>query len=585
MERLTGIGASPGVALGPALVAVQRDQAVRFTIPSRQVSAEVEAFAQARLRSKEQLVQIRARMLSARAGELVALFDAQLLMLDDPLLINRTIAIIRETCANGEWAIQQAVSEVASVLDGAADPYLRERKGDLHDVAGRLSMNLREDSGGVRALIHQLDRPCVLIADELTPSVVAQLDWTRVAGFATDAGSRTYHTAILARSLGVPAVVGLADISRRVQPGAIVLLDGETGAVTVEPDEALRRSAVRPSRKVPVVRTPPGPLFTRDGVAIHLLANIDRVEDVPLAVQSGAIGVGLYRSEFLLAGLGPELIDEDYQYRAYRRLIEAAGGRPVTIRTFDIDGRHFNRSAMTSADAPGGRWVGHGGLRGIRASLADPAQFGGQLRAILRASAHGPAQVMFPFVSSVEEVRAARQFLEEQQQMLGGAAAGPLPVGVMIELPAAAMMASALSREVDFFAIGTNDLIQYTLGVDRTDERVSNRYQPLHPAVLRLIRLAQRASTRAHRPLTVCGEMASDPALLQLLIGCGLTAFSMTPGALDMARVVIEATDARQAKAVAVRALRLGTVDEIEEHLRVTLGHVPRREAAETAKE
>jgi len=586
VERLTGIGASPGVAFGPALVAAQRDHAVRFTIPRGRIAQELEAFTRARARSKEQLTLIRSRMVAARAGELVSLFDAQRLMLDDPLFVERVEALIQGTQANAEWAIHEAAAEVAGILDEAADPYLRERKGDLHDVAGRVRMNLREDSGGLRRLMHQLDRPCVLIADELTPSMVAQLDWTRLAGFATEAGSRTYHTAIMARSLGVPAVVGLGDLTGRVRPGVLVLLDGETGAVTIEPDEAAQHAeGLTRRRPAPRRTSPAGPLRTRDGLSIRLMANVDRLEDVELALGAGAEGVGLFRSESLLADVGLDLADEECQYHAYRRLVEAAHGSPVTIRTFDIDGRHAElTTAFTQAGT--GRWGGQGGLRGIRAGLAAPDVLAVQLRAILRAGAVGPVRVMFPFVSSVEEVRAARAIMERVRASLpGDGGVVPVPVGVMIELPAAALMAAALAREADFLMIGTNDLIQYTLGVDRTDERVSDRYQPLHPAVLRLIRLVHRAGTRANVPVAVCGEMAADPVLLPVLVGCGLTTFSMTPGALEMARVVVGETDARYAKRVAARMRRLGTIDEIEEYLRETLGLAHGRETAGTAKE
>ena len=577
MERLKGIGVSSGLAVGPALVAIQRTQVIRFPIAPDRVARELSALERARLKSHEQLQQIRGRIAELKGPDLAAIFDAQLLMLEDPLLIGRAATIIMDERVNAEWAVQRALDELAAVFNDVADPYMRERKGDLHDVAGRLRMNMRGEKGGARDLLKDLDTPCVLIADELTPSVVAQLDWTRIRGFATDAGSRTYHTAILARSLGVPAVVGLHDVTTRIPSGASVIIDGDTGDVTIDPPPADRREAesrARLARQQPTpARATHEPASTRDGIRIQLHANIERADDVSAALASGAEGVGLYRSEFLLAGGPPDMAGEDEQYDVYRQVVERMARRPVTIRTFDIDERQLARPLVDAAlDA---RWfpeperVGHAGLRGIRFGLAHPAIFKTQLRALLRAAAHGPLRVMFPFVSSVQEVRTARTLLTEARAELEarGAAAGEVAVGIMIEVPSAAFTASLLAREVDFFTIGTNDLIQYTLAVDRTDERVSDRYEPLHPAVLRMLRQVRRGAVRQGIPVSVCGEMASDPMLLRLLIGCGLTEFSMTPGALPMARRVVLETSAGEMGRVAARVLTLGTVDDIERFL------------------
>ena len=578
MERLTGIGVSAGIAVGPALVAIQRTQVIRFPIAPDRVARELSALDRACVRSREQIEQIRRRVLDLRGADMAAIFDAQILMLDDPMLVGRAATIVMEDRVNAEWAVQRALDDIASVFNEVDDPYLHERKGDLHDIAGRLRMNLRDEKGGARDLLQDLDTPCVLIADELTPSVVAQLDWTRIRGFATDAGSRTYHTAILARSLGVPAVVGLHDISVRVPPGAAIIVDGASGEVVVDPTPPVRLEAERRARER---HTPPraarpatGPVQTKDGVRVTLQANIERSEDVPAALTAGAEGIGLYRSEFMLVGGPPDMAAEDEQYHVYRELVEHMGGRPVTIRTFDIDQRQLDRPLVDAAlDA---RWFAerergsHAGLRGIRFGLAQPAIFKTQLRAVLRAAAHGPVRILFPFVSSLHEVRTAKALLVEASNELSGRGmqTPPVPVGIMIEVPSAAFTASLLAREVDFFTIGTNDLIQYTLAVDRTDDRVSNRYEPLHPAVLRLLRTVRRGAVRCGIPVAVCGEMASDPLLLRLLIGCGLTEFSMTPGALSMARTVVVETDAGDMARIAARVLTLPTVEEIEDFLR-----------------
>jgi len=562
------------VAVGPALVAIQRTQVIRFPIALDRVARELSALERARQRSREQLEQIRRRMAELKGAELAAIFDAQILMLDDPVLVGRAAVVVRDERVNAEWAVQRAIDELGEVFDHIDDPYLHERKGDLHDVAGRLRLNLREERGGPRDRLQDLDSPCVLIADELTPSVVAQLDWTRIRGFATDAGSRTYHTAILARSLGVPAVVGLHDVSRRLPPGASVILDGETGDVTIDPTPDVYAEAEITARQhriqLVVAESEHGPLETADGVRIVLLANIERSDDVAAAIDAGAEGIGLYRSEFMLVGGPPDMAAEDEQYHVYRQLVERMAPRPVTVRTFDIDERQLARPLVDAAlDA---RWFpdqprsGHAGLRGIRFGLAQPAIFKTQLRALLRAAEHGSVRLMFPFVSSLQEVRAAKALLDEARTELvaRGIDAPQLPVGIMIEVPSAAFTASILAKEVDFFTIGTNDLIQYTLAVDRTDERVSDRYQPLHPAVLRLLRQVRRAADREAIPVSVCGEMASDPLLLRLLIGCGLTEFSMTPGALPVARRVVHETNVGQMARLAARVLTLGTVEDIE---------------------
>ena len=573
MERLKGIGVSSGVAVGPALVAIQRTQVIRFPIAAGRVARELSTLESARVRSHDQLQQIRRRISELKGADLAAIFDAQLLMLDDPVLVGRAAALIRDERVNAEWAVQRAFDEIAAVFNDVEDPYLHERKGDLHDVTGRLRMNLRGEKGGARDLLQDLDSPCVLIADELTPSVVAQLDWNRILGFATDAGSRTYHTAILARSLGVPAVVGLHDVSRRIPAGASVIIDGETGDVMIDPaagdrQEAEARTRLRRGRQ-PAPRAE-GPNDTTDGIRIQLLANIERSDDVSLALESGAEGIGLYRSEFLLVGGPPDMAGEDEQFEVYRHVVESMAPRVVTIRTFDIDERQLARPPIdTGLDT---RWFpdhersGHAGLRGIRFGLAQPTIFKTQLRALLRAASHGALRVMFPFVSSVQEVRSARALLAEARAELEarGISTPAVPVGIMIEVPSAAFTASLLAREVDFFTIGTNDLIQYTLAVDRTDERVSDRYEPLHPAVLRLIRQVRRGAVREGIPVAVCGEMASDPLLLRLLIGCGLTEFSMTPGAITIARRVVEETSAGEMARIAARVMTLGTVEDIE---------------------
>ena len=561
MERLTGIGVSAGVAVGRAVILTQRTEVMRFPIPPDRVEREVLALRAARDQSRQQLQDISGRVAQGPGSELGALFDAQILMLDDPMLIGNAEEIIRKERVNAAWAVHRAYEGLYELFSSMEDPYLRERENDVADVAGRLRMNLRHGARGPRELLSQIDGPAVLIADELTASVAAQLDWSRVQGFATDAGSRTYHTAILARSLKVPAIVGLHDASLRVAAGTPVVLDGTTGDLVIAPspdqiDEAHRR-ATRPKRRsgVPSERRP---VTTTDGVRVRLEANIELLEDLEHLNEYGAEGVGLYRSEFMLSGRPLESVTEDEQYSMYRSLIEQVAPRPVTIRTFDLDerqaGRHQAQQDRRRSNRPG--------LRGLRLGLANPELLRTQLCALVRASQHGPIRVMFPFVTAVEEVRQARAMLRDC-----GADHARIKVGAMIEVPSAALAADLLAPDVDFFTIGTNDLIQYSLAVDRNDDRVSDLYEPLHPAVLRLIRLVRKAAGRQRIPVSLCGEMASDPALVGLLVGLGLTEFSMTPGAIPIVRQVIEELSAHDARRLAGHALRLATAAEIEQYL------------------
>lgn len=558
MERLTGIGVSAGLVVGRAVILTQRTEVMRFPIPPDRVDREVAALLAARDQSRQQLQDISTHIAQGAGSELAALFDAQILMLDDAMLIGRAEEIIRTERVNAAWAVHRAYEALYELFSSMEDPYLREREGDVADVAGRLRMNLRHGAKGPRELLSQIDGPAVLIADELTASVAAQLDWTRVQAFATDAGSRTYHTAILARSLKVPAIVGLHDASLRIAAGTPVVLDGTTGELVVAPSpqmiEDAQRRASRPRRRGPNADS--GPITTSDGVRIRLEANIELLEDLEYLNEYGAEGVGLYRSEFMLSGRPLESVTEDEQYSMYRSLIEQVSPRPVTIRTFDLDERQIGRDQSRTE-----RRRTRPGLRGLRLGLANPDGLRTQLRALVRASAHGPLRIMFPFVTAVEEVRQARAILShiDGHQRI--------KVGAMIEIPSAALAADLLAADVDFFTIGTNDLIQYTLAVDRTDDRMSDLYEPLHPAVLRLIRLVRRAAGRQRIPVSLCGEMASDPALVGLLVGLGLTEFSMTPGAIPIVRQVVQEMSAQEARRLAGHVLRLATAAEIEQYL------------------
>jgi phosphotransferase system enzyme I (PtsI) len=565
--HLKGLGVSPGIGIGRALVLKRSTRELRFRVPQALVPRELERLALARTRSREQVEQIKKRIADSAGADHVYLFDAQLLMLDDPMLIERAASIIREERLNAESALQRSLEQISAVFDRAEDSYLRERKGDVADVVGRLCMNLR--TAGAGDPFKGLEEPMVLVADEVTPSVIAQLDWSMLAALVTDAGSWTYHTAILARSLHIPAVAGLHNASAVIAPGANVAVDGSSGEVIVDPDEQAlaqvttrRRHREAYEQSLDEYRTLPA--VTQDGVCIRLEANIEAPDDAGRAAERGAEGIGLFRSEFLLAGGGQGALAEETQYAAYRRLIESAGGRRVTVRTFDVSEPQLpiEHAGVDGARAPLG-------LRGIRLRLALDEIFQAQLRALLRAAQHGPLRIMFPFVSGVNELRAARAAVRRAADtlMARGIAPPQVPIGVMIEVPSAALTADLLAAEADFFSIGTNDLIQYCLAVDRTDDRVSRLYEPLHPAILRMIRLVVRAARRQAIPVAVCGEMAADPALLTLLVGLGLTEFSMAPTAIAVAKQLLRGVSAAEARRVAARALKAGTPADVEKTL------------------
>jgi phosphotransferase system enzyme I (PtsI) len=566
--RLTGLGVSPGIGVGKALVLRRGTGDLRFRVSPARVPRELARLDAARGRSRDQIRQLKARIAASLGQDHAYLFDAQLLMLDDSMLVDRAAGIIREERLNAESALERVLDEITALFKAGDDPYLRERHGDVGDVVGRLCMNLRA-AGDPADLFKDLEGPLVLVADELTPSMIAQIDWARLAAIVTDTGSWTYHTAILARSIHVPAVSGVSHASTTIAPGTLVAVDGGSGEVILDPgEEALQQLERRRQRRQAYERSLEEyrrlPAVTEDGVAIRLEANVEVPDDAIRAREQGAEGIGLFRSEFLLAGGGEIALTEDAQYAAYRRLVESMAPGRVTVRTFDVSEAQlrFDQPAGEAARAPLG-------LRGIRLSLTLDDMFGAQLRALLRAAHHGSLRIMFPFVSGVEELRAARAAVARAADTLRerGIAVPAVPVGVMIEVPSAALTADLLADEADFFSVGTNDLIQYCLAVDRNDDTVSRLYEPLHPAIVRTLRLVARAGRRRGIPVSVCGEMAADPVLLTLLVGLGLTEFSMAPTAIPLAKQVLRGMRASDAGPLAARALRARTAADIEQAL------------------
>lgn len=551
MLMLTGVAVAPGEAIGPAVVVRLRAHDVRYRIADDDVENEQARLADAAARTRAQLEEIRDRTRHVLGAELAAMFDVQLLMLTDPLLRERTAALIRTRRVNAEWAVVEAGEELMQRLRAIEDPYLQERHGDLSDVLGRVRANLQRDdsdAGWLNAQLARFAEPCVFVADDLPVSVAAQLDWSRLAALATDVGTRTAHTAILARSMGIPAVVGLQEATRLVPPGATLLVDGTTGAIAVDPPPAVVEATRHRLRPAPAVQPSlSGPAFTVDREPIRLFANVERPEDVPFALREGAEGLGLVRSELLLGGQPIGQVSELAQIEAYRAVLDHAGDHEVTIRTFDITPEEMGLPELFEVE-PRERL----GLRGLRLGLLRPELLERQLRALVRAGAGRRLRILFPFVTSDAEMARAMAILRAQAARAGLPAP---PAGVMIEVPAAALDAARLARRADFLSIGTNDLTQYALAADRSDVRVQHLYDPKHPAVLKLLRMVARGARRHGRRVAVCGEMAADVALLRVLIGLGFREFSMGATALRQAREAVGACSLPEARDAALSAL------------------------------
>ena len=569
---MRGLGVSPGIAVGHALVIERRSVPIfRMIVPPEAVGGQVARLQRAVAQSREQLVAIRERVSREVGRPHGYIFDAQLLMLDDPLLVERAADVVRADHVNAEWALRTVSEQLRELFEALSDAYLRERRTDLDDVQGRILLNL--SGAGDAPSLSRLPGSFVVVADDLLPSEAAELDWERVLAVATDQGSPTHHTSILARSLGIPAVVGLVSASREVPPGALVVVDGSRGELVLEPSAPMlagfRATQERDRREDEALQSTRGvPCVTRDGVRIHLLANAEFPDEADTAVQHGAEGIGLFRSEYLLGRSG-RWPSEEQQVEVYRRLLERLRPWPVTVRTWDVGAEDLAPGGPTSANPALGQ-------RASRLIGRDPAPFLAQLRALLRASEEGPLRVMFPFVAGPSDLRIVLDLLGEARASLraeGLPCGEGMAVGVTLEVPSAAVTADLLAPNVDFFTVGTNDLIQYLLAVDRVDPRVSSLYEPLHPAVLRTIAGIVAAGAAAGVPVSVCGEMASEPLHAVVLVGLGVHELSMSAGAIPRVKAVLRGVAADEAQRLAAAAMGLSTAAAIEAMLRRELAN------------
>lgn len=542
--QVFGLPVSRGVAIGRAvLVASSRVDVAHYFIDSERVEEEIGRLRGARDAVATELTLLKRDLPPEAPGELSALLDVHLMLLHDDALTGATKQWIQDRHYNAEWALSAQLEVLARQFDEMEDAYLRERKADLEQVVERILRAMDQGPAasyapapGVRPRDFAGEDPLVLIANDIAPADMLQFKGSVFTGFVTDVGGRTSHTAIVARSMDIPAVVGAREASRIIRQDDWVIVDGDGGIVIVDPSPIVleeyrfrqRQSDLERERLSRLRHTP---AVTLDGERVELLANIELPRDAAAAVDAGAVGVGLFRTEFLFMNRGGELPGEDEQYEAYRTVVQAMHGMPVTIRTVDI-GADKPLERMTVNELRHEHALNPAlGLRAIRWSLSEPGMFRQQLRAILRASAHGRVRILFPMVAHLGEVRHTLEALARAKQQLTDARRpfDDVEIGAMIEVPAAALVLPAFLRHFDFVSLGTNDLIQYTLAIDRADEAVAHLYDPWHPAVLKLIADTIAQARAAGRQVSVCGEMAGDPAFTDLLLGMGLRSFSMHP--------------------------------------------------------
>jgi phosphoenolpyruvate-protein phosphotransferase (PTS system enzyme I) len=552
--QLFGLAVSRGVAIGRAvLVASSRVDVAHYFVDDSQVDFEINRLRVARDEVAAELTALQRDMPADAPGELSALLDVHLLLIHDEALTGATKQWIRERHYNAEWALSAQLEVLARQFDEMEDEYLRERKADLEQVVERL---LRVMARGADASVasHRRDAagedPLILVANDVAPADMMQFKRSVFTGFITDVGGKTSHTAIVARSLDIPAVVGAREASRIIRQDDWIVIDGDAGVVIVSPSPILleeyrfrqRQSELERARLSRLRFTP---AITLDGERIELLANIELPSDAPAAVQAGAMGVGLFRSEFLFMNRDGELPGEDEQFEAYKSAVVAMNGMPVTIRTVDI-GADKPLERMSINDLRHEHALNPAlGLRAIRWSLSEPGMFRQQLRAILRASAFGKVRLLIPMVAHLSEAQLVLDAVARAKQQLreAGRAFDDIEVGAMVEVPAAALVLPSLLKLFDFASIGTNDLIQYTLAIDRADEAVAHLYDPWHPAVLQLIFGAITQARIAGKQISVCGEMAGDPGFTELLLAMGLRSFSMHPSQLLTIKQRILRTD------------------------------------------
>ena len=561
-----GIGVSPGIAIGRAVIIEKRVTSVyRVPIREEEVDGEVTRFLEALEKTKDELLELKAKVSRSMGEEYASIFEAHAMIVGDASFADRVVQKIEEEQVNAEWALSEVDEELQARFQSFDDEYLRERVADVKDVTQRMLVNLQ---GIAHHDVSEITHDVVILADDVTPSDTIHFNRRPIVGFVTESGGRTSHTSIIAKSLFMPAVIGVPRLTKIIDNDELVIVDGYEGTIVVNPTHALveeYRSRVTRHHESEkrLLENRDTPAVTKDNVSITLQANIELVEELEDANRFGAQGIGLYRSEFLYIAKSPLLPTEEEHFNIYRRLAESVAPNWCIIRTFDLGGKKVAKQIVgKQEDNP------VLGLRALRLCMKFRDMFRTQLRALLRASAFGKIKIMFPLVSGVQELRQVKTLVKEIKSELdaeGIAYNNDLQIGIMIEVPSAAVIADMLATEADFFAIGTNDLIQYSLAIDRANENVSYLYEPLHPALLRLIKFVIEAGKRAGIPVSMCGEMASDPIYAIVLLGLGLEIFSMNPSSIPVIKNIIRAVRYRDCRRIAELALQKKTAQEIEE--------------------
>jgi phosphotransferase system enzyme I (PtsI) len=561
-----GVGVSPGIAIGRAVIVEKRVASVyRVPIRDDEVEGEIMRFRESLTKTRDELLELKAKVSRSMGDEYAQIFEAHAMIVGDASFGEKVAQKIEEEQVNAEWALAEVQEELQARFNSFDDDYLRERVADVKDVAERVLVNLQ---GIAHHDLSEIKHDVIIIADDLTPSDTIHFNRRPIVGFATEVGGRTSHTSIIAKSLFMPAVIGVPRLSKIVDNDELVIVDGYEGTIVVNPTQAMvqeyqSRVSRHEEAEQKLLENRTLAAVTKDHHKISLQANIELVEELDDAIKFGAEGIGLYRSEFLYISTSPDLPTEEEHYNIYRRLAEATAPNWCIIRTFDLGGKKLAREIIGSKeDNP------VLGLRALRLCMQHRDMFKTQLRALLRASAHGKIKIMFPLVSGVQELRQVKTLVREVRLELdaeGIAHNKDLQIGIMIEVPSAAVIADLLATEADFFAIGTNDLIQYSLAIDRGNENVSYLYEPLHPAILRLVKGVIDAGKRAGIPVEMCGEMASDPIFAIVLLGLGLEIFSMNPSSIPIIKNVVRSVRYRDCRRIAEIALTKKTAQEIEE--------------------
>jgi phosphotransferase system enzyme I (PtsI) len=563
---LKGIGVSPGIVIGKAFLYDRFDAQVSFyrLRDKSLVNKEIKKFKAALKESEKQLLEVKNKLCELAGQEPLYIIDVHIMILKDKMFINHTVQYIKDVLVNAEWALKMTIDRYREIFEKVEDEYLKGRVSDIHYVGQRVLRNL---SGGRQGDVPKIDGKDIIIAIDLSPADTAQMMINKVQGFATDMGGKTSHTAIVARAVEIPAVVGLESITKLVRTNDDIIIDGAAGLVVVNPDPEMIKVYEDKQRhfqqaQEDYLRYACLPALTADDYKVEIGGNIEFIEEIPSAVSHGAEGIGLYRTEFIYINK-EKLPTEEEHFSHYKSVVSADGLQWATIRTFDLGGDKFYSDPKLAKEMNPQM-----GLRAIRFCLKEVELFKVQLRAIARASAFGKTRIMFPMISGIEELREAKKIFCEVKRDLraqGIPVGEDIEIGIMIEVPSAVVIADELAKEVDFFSIGTNDLIQYALAIDRINERVTYLYEPLHPAVLRLIKQVIDIGHGAGIRVAMCGEMAGEPAYIMILLGLEIDELSMNPLAIPKVKKVIRGSTLKESKELLEKVMTFSSASEIRE--------------------